>query len=178
MTTAFSNETINQAKLDKAEKIISELQEELRERIKNQNAGPFLAAIYDEEGNLIAKESNSVVKENCSHNHAEMNTVKQAEIVLNTYDLSKYNLSIYVTAEPCIMCLGGILWSGIKNVYFGVTSKEVEEITGFDEGFKPNWLDEFKSRGITVYGNIAREKGISVLKEYVESGKTVYKPER
>lgn len=176
--TAFSNEEIDKTKLEKAERIISELQAELREMINNQNSGPFLAAIYDENGKLIAKASNSVVNENCSHNHAEMNTIKEAEKVLNTYDLSKYNLSIYVTAEPCIMCIGGILWSGIKNVYFGVTSKEVEEITGFDEGFKPNWLEEFKARGISVYGNIEREKGISVLKYYVESGKTVYKPER
>ena len=37
------------------------------------------------------------------------------------------------------------MWSGIKAVYFGVPSKRVEEITGFDEGFKPNWFDEFKN---------------------------------
>jgi len=173
----IANEPINQDKLNKAKKIILTLQEELKSYIA-KGAGPFLAAIYDEKGNLIAKEANSVVKETCSHNHAEMNTIKAAEKVLKSYDLSSHNLSLYVTAEPCIMCLGGIMWSGIKEVYYSVPSKLVEEITGFDEGFKPNWLDEFKKRNITVYGNIEIEAGMKVLREYVNQGHTVYKPDR
>ncbi|MCR5265529.1 MAG: nucleoside deaminase [Cyanobacteria bacterium RUI128] len=173
----ISNEKIDNTKVEKASKIILGLQEELKTLIKN-DIGPFLAAIYDEKGNLIAKETNSVVHEKCSNNHAEMNTIKTAEKVLNTYDLAPYNLSLYVTSEPCIMCLGGILWSGIKNLYYGVPSKRVEEITGFDEGFKPNWLEEFKNRGITVYGNIEQEAGENVLKQYVKTGKEIYKPSR
>ena len=76
------------------------------------------------------------------------------------------------------MCLGGIMWSGIKNVYFGVPSCDVERITGFDEGFKPHWFDEFKKRGIKVAGNILLEEGSEVLDYYVKSGRIVYKPER
>jgi tRNA(Arg) A34 adenosine deaminase TadA len=172
-----ANEPIDEIKLATATKIISELQTELGNHIKH-GSGPFLAAIYDNKGNLIAKQANSVINEQCSHNHAEMNTIKEAEKVLNTYDLSPYNLSLYVTAEPCIMCLGGIMWSGIKEVYYSVPSNRVEEITGFDEGFKPNWLEEFKKRGITAYGNICQEQGEAVLYDYVKSGHKVYKPER
>jgi len=176
-TDIISNEKIDKIKLEKARKIILNLQEDLKSHIEN-GIGPFIAAIYDEKGNLITKETNSVVFEKCSNNHAEMNAIKAAEKNLGTYDLAPYNLSIYVTSEPCIMCLGGILWSGIKNVYFGVPSKRVEEITGFDEGFKPDWLNEFKKRGITVYGNIECESGDKVLEYYVNLGKEVYKPSR
>ena len=95
-----------------------------------------------------------------------------------TYDLSKHNLSLYVTSEPCMMCIGGIMWSGIKAVYYGVPSSRVEQITGFDEGFKPNWFEEFKNRGITVYGNIEPKSGENELHKYVKDGKTVYKPTR
>lgn len=172
-----SNESIDNAKVENANRIILQLQKELPEHIKN-GSGPFLAAIYDENGNLIAKTSNSVVSETCSNNHAEMSAIKVAEKKLNTYDLSQYNLSIYVTSEPCIMCLGGIMWSGIKNVYYGVPSKKVEKITGFDEGFKPNWFDEFKNRGIIVYGNIETKAGEKVLRDYVKDGHKVYRPER
>ena len=177
MNTVIANEEINQSKLKKAQEIILQLQKEMPAYIAKGH-GPFLAAIYDEKGNLIAQEANSVVSDSCSHNHAEMNTIKEAEIKLSTYDLSPYNLSLYVTSEPCIMCLGGIMWSGIKAVYYGVPSKRVEEITGFDEGFKPDWLNEFKKRGITVYGNIEVEAGEQVLKDYVNGGHTVYRPER
>ena len=173
----ISNEKIDNAKVEKASKIILDLQKDLQEHIQ-KGSGPFLAAIYDDKGNLIAKTSNSVILEQCSNNHAEMNVIKEAERVLNTYDLAPYNLSLYVTSEPCIMCLGGIMWSGIKTVYFSVPSKKVEKITGFDEGFKPNWLEEFKNRGIVVYGNIESKAGEKVLKEYIKSGNKVYNPNR
>ena len=153
------------------------MQNELRDYIAKGH-GPFLAAIFDENDNLVAKEANSVVLQQCSHNHAEMNAIRQAEKVLNTYDLSAHNLKIYVTSEPCIMCLGGIMWSGIKEVYYGVPSSKVEQITGFDEGFKPDWFEEFARRGITVYGQIAQTEGEKILAEYMSAGKTVYKPQR
>jgi hypothetical protein len=74
--------------------------------------------------------------------------------------------------------MGGIMWSGIKEVYYGVPSGSVEEITGFDEGYKPGWLEEFRKRGIIVYGNIERELGEQVLRNYVAKGKKIYKPSR
>lgn len=175
--SVVSNEKIDDKKLANASKIISDLQKELQKYI-NKGYGPFLAAIYDSNGNLIAKTANSVVNKSCSHNHAEMNAIKLAEKKLGTYDLSPYNLSIYVTSEPCMMCLGGIMWSGIKAVYYGVPSNRVNKITGFDEGFKQNWHSEFKKRGITVYGQIEQEVGEKVLKDYVANGHMVYKPKR
>ncbi len=176
-TSVIANEKIDNKKLANAEKIILNLQQELKKYIKKGH-GPFLAAIYDSKGNLVAKTANSVVNKTCSHNHAEMNAIKLAEKKLGTYDLSKYNLSIYVTAEPCMMCLGGIMWSGIKSVYYGVPSERVTKITGFDEGFKPNWFNEFKKRGITVYGQIEQSAGETVLKDYVANKHTIYKPTR
>ncbi|MBP3821612.1 nucleoside deaminase [bacterium] len=177
MYQVISNEKINSIKLENARKIILDLQSQMQYYI-SKGHGPFLAAIYDEHFNLIAKAPNSVLRENCSNNHAEMNTIKLAEEKLGTNDLAPYNLSIYVTAEPCIMCLGAIMWSGIRSVYYGVPSSTVEKITGFDEGFKPNWLEEFKKRGITVYGNIEPIEGEKQLALYVENGNKVYKPSR
>ena len=164
-------------KINFAKNIITALQKEIQS-YTDTGYGPFIAAIYDESGKLISKSANSVVNDNCSTNHAEINAIKKTEEKLGTYDLSKYNLSIYVTSEPCMMCLGAILWSGIKAVYFGVKSEDVEKITGYDEGFKPNWFEEFGKRGIEVYGNIEPEIGEKVLQKYITDGKIVYKPLR
>ena len=173
----IANEKIDNTKLTNAAKIILDLQHELPKYI-DRGCGPFLAAVYDSDGNLIAKASNSVVNESCSNNHAEMNAIKMAEEKLGTYDLSPYNLTLYVTSEPCIMCLGGIMWSGIKAVYYGVSSEKVMETTGFDEGFKENWFDEFQKRGITVYGQIEMDAGEKVLRDYVSQGHIIYKPNK
>ena len=177
MVGIISNEKIDRVKVETASRILMGLQQEVQ-KYTDQGCGPFLVAIYDAAGNLVIKAANSVVHENNSNAHAEMVAIKLAEEKFGTYDLSKYNLKLYTTSEPCLMCIGGILWSGIKEVYYSVSSKRVEEITGFDEGFKPNWLEEFRKRGIVVYGNIESEAGEQELKKYVQSGKEIYKPLR
>lgn len=163
--------------LDFAKKVIIEIQKKAEKNVE-KGYGPFFAQIYDENRNLIAESSNSVVNTNCSNNHAEMNAIRLAEEKLQTYDLSKYNLSIYISAEPCMMCLGAILWSGIKNIYYSVSTEDVEKITGFDEGFKPGWKPAFEARNIGVFGGIEEDLGKQVLLKYVKNNKIVYKPER
>lgn len=172
-----ANSNIKKSELVKAQKIILELQKQTLAQIKN-GYGPFLAAIYDNKGNLIAQMPNTVIKDQCSLNHAEMNTIRAAQKKLKSYNLAPNHLSIYITAEPCMMCAGGIMWSGINTIYYSVSSKDVEEITGFDEGYKPNWLNAFKKRHIKVYGNIEANTGKSVLKQYINDKNESYKPSR
>ena len=106
-----SNEAPDNQKIAEASRIIAGLQHELEE-LADLGSGPFAAAIYDAEGNLVAKMPNTVTLDNCSHNHAEMNAIKAAEEKLGTYDLSPFHLKLYSTSEPCLMCMGGIMWSG------------------------------------------------------------------
>lgn len=183
ITPAYSAEGIQtmlmspQEKLQ-AEKIIMGLHNKNNERIQ-QGYGPFVAAIYDKDGNLIAETSNTVIKDQCPLNHAEMNCIKEACKKLGTYDLSNKGLKMYVTAEPCVMCAGGIMWSGITDVYYSVNSGDVQKLTGFDEGYKPMlWKVQFKKRGINMYGGIAESAGKASLEKYVLTGNKVYKPER
>ena len=175
--TIIANKKIDTLQLTRAKEIILKLYKELPNHIV-KGYGPFLAAIYDANGHLIAKAVNTVVHDKCSNNHAEMNTIRKAEKLLKTHDLSQHDLSLYVTAEPCMMCLGAIMWSGIRHIYFGVPSNIVENITGFDEGFKPNWLAEFKKRGISVYGNIESEIGKNILQDYVRQKHIIYAPKK
>lgn len=172
-----ANSSISKEELLKAQKIMLGVYEKTSDGVK-QGKGPFYAEIYDKNWKLIAASSNSVVEDNCSIYHAEVNTLKKAHSYYKQYNLAPRDLTIYVNAEPCIMCAGAIMWSGVKTVYFGVPSKSVEKITGFDEGFKPNWINEFKKRGITVYGNIEQQAGERILQDYVNSGKEIYKPTR
>lgn len=172
-----ANSPISKSDLEKAEKIMLNVHQKTQEGVNN-GKGPFYAEIYDKDGNLVVSSSNSVVEDNCALYHAEVNTLKKAHEKFKNYNLAPEDLTIYVNAEPCIMCAGAIMWSGVKTIYFGVPSKDVERITGFDEGYKPNWIKEFKKRGITVYGGIEKVAGEKVLENYVNSGKEIYKPTR
>jgi tRNA(Arg) A34 adenosine deaminase TadA len=173
----IANEEPDMEKITRARRIIAGLQHDL-EKFTEKGSGPFVAAVYDGDGKLVAKMPNTVVVDKCSHNHAEMNAIRAAEEKLGTHDLTPFNMKLYVTAEPCSMCLGGIMWSGIKEVYYGVPSDSVEKITGFDEGYKPGWLEAFKKRGIIVYGNIELELGEQALRNYMAKGGEIYQPKR
>lgn len=173
----IANSPINKTDLENAKNIMTNVYQKTAEGVKN-GKGPFYAEIYDKNGNFVVSSSNSVVEDNCALYHAEVNTLKKAFEKYKQYDLSPQNLTIYINAEPCIMCAGALMWSGVKTIYFGVPSKDVERITGFDEGYKPNWVKEFKKRGITVYGSIEKATGEKVLQDYVDSGKEIYKPSR
>ncbi len=173
----IANASIRTKEFYRIQKIISDIYLKTKEAIK-LSKGPFYAEIYDERGKLIASCANSVVEDKCSICHAEINAIMEAHKKIGHYSLANRNLTIYINAEPCMMCLGAIMWSGIRTVVFGVQSKDVEKITGFDEGFKPDWINEFKKRGIKVFGNIESEAGKEILKDYVLSGKEIYKPRR
>ena len=159
------------------EEMIRKLQGTLLAKIRGGDpCGPFYAAVVDEQGAVVAESANSVVPSKCSHNHAEMNAIALAEKTLGSWNLADRKLTLYTTAEPCMMCVGGILWSGISRVVYGVATASVERITGFDEGFKPNWRDEFARRGIEVVGPVAAEVGEGVLAEYMRRQGVVYRP--
>lgn len=159
------------------ERFMSHLQDRLMELVESDaGCGPFYAAVVDRDGNVVSECANSVVSSGISHAHAEMNAISAAEKKLGTWNLAGKGLTLFTTAEPCMMCIGGILWSGIEKVVYGVSTQSVERLTGFDEGFKPSWRDEFERRGISVSGPILEPKGEAVLKRYVERQGVIYSP--
>ncbi len=61
--------------------------------------------------------------------HAEIIAIEEACHILNSWRLDECEL--YVTLEPCMMCMGAILESRIKKVYFG-TKNNSEQMYDFD----------------------------------------------
>jgi len=71
--------------------------------------------VYDQK--IISKSYNKTIVNVDSTSHAEINVIREAERLTNNYRLN--NCSLYVTLEPCIMCLGAIINSRISRVVFG-----------------------------------------------------------
>lgn len=63
-------------------------------------------------------------KKECKNNaimHAEIIAIGKACKKLGTWRLD--NCELYVSLEPCMMCMGAIIESRIKNVYYGAKQK-------------------------------------------------------
>ena len=94
------------------------------------NGGPFGAVIV-KDNKVIATARNTVIENNDPTAHAEINAIRNACKILQTYDLS--NCKIYTTCFPCPMCLSAIIWSNIKEIYYACTREDAAKI-----GFKDN----------------------------------------
>lgn len=108
---------------------------EAQEGLKNNDGGPFGAVII-KDGRIVSKAHNCVLKENDSTAHAEVMAIRKASQELETYDLT--GCIIISSSEPCPMCLSAIVWSNIKEVYYGTTKDEVGKI-----GFRDDLIYEF-----------------------------------
>ncbi|SRR5690554_2495152 len=104
---------------------------ELSEMSVANGGGPFGAVIV-KDGEIIAESSNSVTIDNDPTAHAEVNVIRKACKVLNSFEL--IGCEIYSSCEPCPMCLGAIYWSRLDELYFANTKKDAAEI-GFDDSF-------------------------------------------
>jgi len=76
-----------------------------------------IGAIVTLNNEVIGRGFNSVIKNSDPTCHAEIMALRDAAFYLSNYRLPEVNL--YVTLEPCIMCLGVIFQARVKQVYFG-----------------------------------------------------------
>ena len=67
---------------------------------------------------IIAKAFNTREKHAITIGHAEINTITKANKKLKCSRLD--GATIYVTKEPCLMCMGAILSSHISKIVYGV----------------------------------------------------------
>ena len=78
---------------------------------------PVGAVIVDKNGEVLATAHNKVEENMHVVSHAEILAIKNASRRISNWRLSETTL--YVTLEPCIMCMGAIYLSGIQSVFFG-----------------------------------------------------------
>ena len=86
------------------------------ERARKSDEIP-IGAVVTFKNEIIGRGFNSLIKNSDPTCHAEIMALRDAANFLSNYRLPQVNL--YVTLEPCIMCLGAIFQARVKQVYFG-----------------------------------------------------------
>lgn len=98
-----------------------------------ENGSSPFGAVIVKNNKVVSKAHNTVVPDNDATAHAEVNAIRQAGKVLNTFDLS--DCILYTSCEPCPMCLNAIKWSNIKEVYYAATRDDADKIGFRDKQF-------------------------------------------
>jgi tRNA(Arg) A34 adenosine deaminase TadA len=149
-----------------------------QENVDRETGGPFGAIIVEREsGRLVSVGMNSVVRlANCTL-HGEMVAFMMAQQRLRSYTLGAPGMpehELVTSCEPCAMCLGAALWSGVRSIVCGAgrddaTRLQFEEGPVFPQSYK--YLEE---RGIAITRGVLRDEARGVLERYRARGGKIY----
>ncbi|HEU5041109.1 MAG TPA: nucleoside deaminase, partial [Gemmatimonadales bacterium] len=149
-----------------------------RENVVRELGGPFGAVVFDaERGRVVAAGVNSVTRLTSSMLHAEVVALMLAQHRLGSFTLAAPGFprhELVTSCEPCAMCLGATLWSGVRRLVCGATRDDAVAV-GFDEGpVFPQSYAYLEARGIAVTRGVLREEGREVLELYRRLGGPIY----
>lgn len=86
-----------------------------------------IGAVVVCDGKIVGRGHNRRTRRQLATAHAEVEAIEKACRKLNSWRLPE--CEIYVTLEPCPMCMGAILNARIKKVYFGAYEAKGRSLT-------------------------------------------------
>ena len=89
---------------------------ELAKKAELKNEVP-VGALIVQDGKIIGRGMNTSISDYDPTSHAEINAIREAAKATKNYRLK--NCSIYVTLEPCAMCVGAIQHARIDKIIYG-----------------------------------------------------------
>jgi tRNA(adenine34) deaminase len=89
---------------------------------------PIGAVVVNRGGEVIGRGYNRTITDIDPTAHAEVIAVKQAAATLGNHRLT--GCSLFVTIEPCLMCLGLLIQARIHGLWFGADDPQVGAVDG------------------------------------------------
>ncbi len=87
------------------------------ERARKKGEVPIGAVLVADSNQVLAAEHNRAITLNDPTAHAEILALRSAAAKVGNYRL--LNTTLYVTVEPCPMCMGAIIHARVTQVIFG-----------------------------------------------------------
>ncbi len=138
-----------------------------------KNEVPVGAVVFDSSKKEVISMAHNMVEELKNPlMHAEMIALNKAF----EFKKSKYldNCFIYVTLEPCVMCMDAILKSRIEKLYYAASDNKnyhLDDESCLDKKNicniqKKSYNNNILFSQIEIYGNIMEHESISLLKQF------------
>jgi tRNA(Arg) A34 adenosine deaminase TadA len=148
-----------------------------RENVERGTGGPFGAAVFESgSGRLVSVGMNSVVRlDNCAL-HGEMMAFMMAQQRVGSFTLKREGVrhELFTSCEPCAMCLGATLWSGVGRLVCGAAREDATRLS-FEEGpVFPESYRYLEDRGIEIVHSVLRDEARAVLQLYRSRSGKIY----
>jgi len=149
-----------------------------RENVERGTGGPFGAAVFESDsGALVGIGVNCVERLGNAVLHAEVVAIMFAQQGVRSFTLGGPGAparELVSSCEPCAMCLGATLWSGVGRLVYAASRADATALA-FDEGpVFPESYAYLERRGIRIDREIGRGEAAAVLRLYRDRGGLIY----
>lgn len=118
-----------------------------------------VGAVIVRNGKIIARAHNLKETKNMATAHAEILAIEKASKKLSTWRL--LDCDMYVTLEPCTMCMGAIISARINNLYIGTLDPKTGACGSFVD------LSQYKfNHTVNIFKGILADKCEYILKDF------------
>jgi len=119
-----------------------------------------VGAVIVKDGVIVASAHNMVESLGLATAHAEMLAIDEASRKLGDWRLD--GCTIYITCEPCQMCLGAIFYSRMSRVVFGAKQPRSGACGSFDSMHLRNPMN----RSVEIVGGVCDGEAGELLKDF------------
>jgi len=135
-----------------------------KQAIKAEEEGEVpIGAILVKDDLLIAKAHNQPISKNDATAHAEIQLIRTAGKKQENYRLT--GTSLYVTLEPCAMCLGAMMHARIERIVYGAHDPKTGVCGSSEDLTNANC---FKHK-INITGGVSERKCSQLLQTFFKS---------
>lgn len=118
-----------------------------------------VGAVFVKDNAVVARAGNNPIGACDPTAHAEINVIREASHKLVNYRLGG---TLYVTLEPCLMCMGAIIHSRIERLVFGAYDQKTgAAISTYQIG-----TDKKLNHTLVVEGGLLEEYCSQMLREF------------
>jgi tRNA(adenine34) deaminase len=135
--------------------------EALKEARKALEAGEVpIGAVVVQRGRIVGRGHNRMESLKDATAHAEIIAIGAASDAVGDWRLE--GTTLYVTVEPCMMCIGAMFWARISRVVFGAPDKRGGVCGGAADLGRLKYLD----RELTIDGGVSDGECRQLLTEF------------
>lgn len=119
-----------------------------------------VGAVLTKEDSVLASAGNSPISLNDPTAHAEMLALREAAARIGNYRLP--GTTLYVTLEPCIMCMGAIIHARVSRLVFGALDPK----TGAVQSCYSIGSDGRLNHSLEITSGVLQDDCSIILKEF------------
>ncbi|MCL2382909.1 MAG: nucleoside deaminase [Oscillospiraceae bacterium] len=130
---------------------------------------PF-GAIIVKDNEIIGRSDSNTATAKCAFAHAELIAIEDAMEQLGGYLCAEggEGVTIYASSEPCVMCMGAILYTGISRLVYASTIEDSKEVVNAILVKAEDIVNSCANRNLEIVHEFERESAVKVLNEWSE----------